>query len=190
MADREKAIEQARLIMQQDPLILDTETTGLGNNAEICEISVIDARGRTLVDQLIKPVRPIPADATDIHGITNDDVAEASNFGHVWPQLTTILLGQTVVIYNSDYDLRLLRQSGMAVGIGSMGALHSITRNTFCAMKLYAQYYGAWNDRRGSYRWQPLDAAVRQCGITPPPNMHRARTDSELTLKVLEHMAN
>jgi len=190
LADREQATEQARLIMQQDPLFLDTETTGLGKDAEICEIAVIDGRGRTVVDQLIKPVKPIPADATSIHGITNDDVAEASNFGHVWPQLTTILLGRTVVIYNSDYDLRLLRQSGMAVGIDSMGALHSITSNTFCAMKLYAKYYGEWNIHRVSYRWQRLEAAARQCGLTLPANLHRAQADTELTLKVMEHMAS
>ena len=42
--------EQARLIMQEDPLILDTETIGLGRDAEICEIAVIDARGRILID--------------------------------------------------------------------------------------------------------------------------------------------
>jgi DNA polymerase-3 subunit epsilon len=50
MTDQEQATEQARLIMQQNPLILDTETTGLGRDAEICEIAVIDARGRILVD--------------------------------------------------------------------------------------------------------------------------------------------
>ena len=190
MTDREQATEKARLIMQQDPLILDTETTGLGRDAEICEIAVIDARGRTLVDQFIKPFKLIPADATGIHGITNDDVSEAPHFGQVWPQLATILLERTVVIYNSEYDLRLLRQSGVAAGIDLMGALLSITRNTFCAMELYAQYHGASDGYHQSYTWQRLEAAGQQCGITPPPDLHRARADTELTLKVMEHMAN
>jgi DNA polymerase-3 subunit epsilon len=190
MTDQGQATEQARLIMQQNPLILDTETTGLGGDAEICEIAVIDARGRILVDQLIKPFNPIPANASAIHSITNDDVAEAPHFGDVWPQLTTILLEQTVVIYNSAYDLRLLRQSGMAVGIDLMGALQSITRNTFCAMKLYAQYHGERDGNRPSYKWQRLAAAGQQCGITLPPDLHRARADTELTLKVMRHMAN
>ena len=42
---REMASAQAKLIMQQDALILDTETTGLQGDAEICEIAVMDSHG-------------------------------------------------------------------------------------------------------------------------------------------------
>jgi hypothetical protein len=58
----------------------------------------------------------------------------------------------------------------------------------FCIMKLYAQYYGQWNSRRGDYRWQSLDAAGRQCRI-PLPNSHRAKDDALLTKAVLENLA-
>ncbi len=183
------ASAQAKLIMQQDPLILDTETTGLQGDAEICEIAVMDSHGRTLIDQLVNPVGSIPPEVTEIHGITNDEVDGAPGFEHLWPQLTTTLVGRTVVIFNSDFDLRLLRQSGKTAGVADMGALHSISRNTFCAMKLYAQYYGAWNRSRGSYAWQSLNAAGLQCGIALPPDLHRARADVALTLKVMEYMA-
>lgn len=53
-------------------IILDTETTGLDNTAEIVEISVINDQGEVLLDTLIKPTKPIPGDATAIHGITNE----------------------------------------------------------------------------------------------------------------------
>ena len=44
--------------------ILDTETTGLDNQAEIVEISIIAQQGQVVLDTLVKPLRPIPADAT------------------------------------------------------------------------------------------------------------------------------
>ena len=57
--------------------ILDTETTGLYDDAEIVEISIIDENGGVLLDTLVKPLKPIPAEATAIHGITNEMVATA-----------------------------------------------------------------------------------------------------------------
>ena len=59
MDDRAKAIQTARKWMKDDPLFLDTETTGLDGQAEICELSVIDAGGSVLMDTLIRPLQPI-----------------------------------------------------------------------------------------------------------------------------------
>lgn len=62
-------------------VILDTETLGLSNHAEICEISVIDAEtGVPLLDTLIKPHHPIPNDVIKIHGITNEMVVDAPGY--------------------------------------------------------------------------------------------------------------
>ncbi len=44
-------------------MILDTETTGL-YDAEIVELSIIDTAGNVLLDTLVRPTRPIPAEAT------------------------------------------------------------------------------------------------------------------------------
>ncbi|HHQ4784521.1 TPA: hypothetical protein ACSPZU_004090, partial [Aeromonas veronii] len=42
--------------------ILDTETTGLDDQAEIVEISIIDQLGKVVFDSLVKPQKPIPAE--------------------------------------------------------------------------------------------------------------------------------
>ncbi|BCC80200.1 MULTISPECIES: 3'-5' exonuclease [Bacillus] len=52
-------------------LVLDTQTTGLGETDEIVEIAVTDLDGKTLLNTLVKPTVPISDDATMIHGITN-----------------------------------------------------------------------------------------------------------------------
>ena len=64
--------------------ILDTETTGLYDDAEIVEISIIDENGGVLLDTLVKPLKPIPAEATAIHGdrcLSTDQASSITSSG-------------------------------------------------------------------------------------------------------------
>lgn len=171
------AAERAGEFLQMKPVFLDTETTGLGANAEIVEISIIDLDGEVLVDTLVKPSAHIPRDAVHIHGITNELVQDAPTWIHVWPDLETVLSGRAVGIYNADFDLRMMKQNHGLVGMYWRNPASQI----FCIMKLYADYYGTG-------RWQSLERAGRQCGI-PLPNSHRALEDTRLARQVFLHMA-
>lgn len=93
----------ARDALARNPIIIDTETTGLGRDAEICELSAIDGRGNVLIDTLIKPSKPIPADATAIHGITNEMVADAPTWNEVEHMILALLINRHALIYNADY---------------------------------------------------------------------------------------
>ena len=53
--------------ISRDPLIIDTETTGLGPDDEIIEITVIDCSRDIKLDTLIKAIKKIPADYSRIH---------------------------------------------------------------------------------------------------------------------------
>jgi DNA polymerase III epsilon subunit-like protein len=66
--------------------ILDTETTGLEYNSRIVEIAVTTADGEVLLDTLVNPGEPIPADATAIHKITDEMVANAPSLLRNPPQ--------------------------------------------------------------------------------------------------------
>lgn len=57
------------------------------------------------------------------------------------------------MIYNADYDLRLMAQTSELYGITP------IETEAGCAMLAYAEFYGEWND---SKRNLPL-AEVDQC---------------------------
>jgi len=62
-------------------VILDAETTGLGNQDEICEITVIDAEtAKPIINTLIKPKHSIPEDVIKVHGISNDVVSDAPDY--------------------------------------------------------------------------------------------------------------
>ncbi|MCF7989008.1 MAG: 3'-5' exonuclease [Thiohalocapsa sp.] len=174
----------ARGWLARRPVYLDTETTGLGPDAEIVEIAILETDGSALVDLRVRPKRPIPPAATRVHGIGNWDVRDAPSWPEVQEQVAAALRGRALVIYNAAYDLRMLVQTAW---------LHDSPRppaeTAFCAMKLYAEWYGEWNDIRGSYRWQRLGEAARQMGLAVPADLHSAAADAGLTRRVVEGVA-
>ena len=154
-SDRTKAIQIAREKIGLSAVYLDTETTGFRNTDEIVEISIIDHDGSVLIDTLVKPLGKIPADATNIHGITNEMVQDARGWPEVWEEVEVILKDRPVGIYNAEFDIRLMEQTHQKHWIGSK--LDS--SNFFCIMRLYAQFYGEWNAQQRGLRVQVVDAA-------------------------------
>jgi len=84
---RELAIRRAREIIDAKPIYIDTETTGLGKDAEIIELAVVDDDGQVLLNQLFRPQLPIPPEATRLHKITNEMVAGKPLWGIYWPTI-------------------------------------------------------------------------------------------------------
>jgi DNA polymerase-3 subunit epsilon len=185
LSARKEAILRAKDYLKNKPVYLDTETTGTGPNDNILEIAVIDHDGAVLVDTLVKPMGAIHPDALRIHGIHDTMLVEAPRWGEVWREVSRVLTGRQVGIYNAEFDLRMMQQSHTR---NWMRWVLPEGMQAFCVMKLYAQFHGEWNPRRADYRWQSLEAAGRQCGI-PLPNSHRAKQDTLLTRAILETMA-
>ncbi|HIH8965823.1 3'-5' exonuclease [Serratia marcescens] len=177
--------QQAQQCLNRNCLVLDTETTGLDDKAEIIEIAVIDATGKVLLNTLVKPSKPIPAEATAIHGITDEMVKDAPTWPEVSPQLCSLISGKTIAIYNAEYDLRLLEQTDR---IWKVTPKISVTPQIVCAMHEYAEFYGQKSDR-GGYKWQKLTAAAEQQGVIIEGTPHRALSDCLTTLGVIKAMA-
>lgn len=173
------------LIRRGEFVILDTETTGL-NEGEICQIALINARGEVLLDTLVKPTQPIPADATRIHGITNDDVAAAPDFRQLRPALVKLLTGRDVVVYNATYDRKMLHKSAEAAGLPHED--YKAYSRWWCAMEAFAEVYGDWNSYRQSYRWKKLVEAAAYYKL-PVQDAHSALGDCRMTLQVVRHIA-
>jgi DNA polymerase III subunit epsilon len=180
---RQRAIETARAILKNNPVYLDTETTGLGPTDEILEITIIDDTAAPLINTLVKPSQPIPPSSTAIHGITNEEVQSARAWPIVWPEVRGAFFSRLVVIYNAEFDLRMLQQTH-----GRYKLPWKERVNSFDLLKLYSEYHGEWDPRRRAYRYISLDAAGKQCGISLP-NAHRALADTLLTRALLRHMA-
>lgn len=186
---RARAKRSAQDILGGPIVIFDTETTGIGNDAEIVEIACIDGGGEVLLWTKVKPVGNIPASATAIHGITDDDVRDAPTIIDLMPQLTKIWTqagnGRAVYAYNLGYDARLLHQSFAAHG-EEWPFTHEVDNDL---MRLYAEFHGEWSRRHGNYIWQSLGKAMDQCNLEFEGDAHSALADSKASLAVLFHMA-
>ena len=95
------------VVSSRNYVILDTETTGLDRGSEIVQIAIIEGKdGTVLLDTLVKPKYDIPVQASRIHGITAETVANAPTWDVVMPQVRSILEGRDVVIYNASGRVR------------------------------------------------------------------------------------
>lgn len=182
--DRAHAIAWAKdLVNRSDVLYVDTETTGVRyGQDDVIDIGIVDGAGRTLMDQLVRPMVPIPADAAEIHGISNKDVQTAPRLADLWADVTTLLSGRVLVSYNADFDKRML------FGAGAKRELPIIRPQRWdCAMEAYAAWNGEMSHHRRGYRWINLGAAARNLGIDPPE--HRAVADALVCLEVVQELS-
>lgn len=169
-------------IARSDVVYLDTETTGLGAADELVDIAAIDNSGRVLLNTLIKPRRPIPRDATAIHGINDQMVRDAPAWAEIYPRFFELMSHyHHVIVYNADFDQRLIRQTCFACAL-------TMPRGTWhCAMKRYAAFAGE-RSSFGDYRWHRLGQAVQQLGVTMLPD-HHALSDARACRAVVQAMA-
>ncbi|CDU14915.1 3'-5' exonuclease [Vibrio coralliirubri] len=179
----------------QNAIILDTETTGLDRFSEVVEVSLICAySGNVLFNSLIDPVKPIPSDASAIHGITSQDVTGKPTFSEVKQTLESHLSScDSLLIYNEAFDLRLLFQSFKYSGESSDAVesyrlfLQSIGSKTHCVMHWYAEFYGEINENHDDFKWQSLSNACAQQGIDNSDlKAHRAAADCEMTRRLID----
>ena len=82
-----------------EKIILDTETTGLKNDDEIIEICLIDLDGNILLNTLIKPTKPIPEQASRIHGIYDKDVENAPLWSEIYQNFINIIKDKEVIAF-------------------------------------------------------------------------------------------
>ncbi len=171
------------MIQRGNWLVLDTETTGL-RQAEVCQIAVIDAGGVVLLNTLVKPTRPIPADVTRIHGITNAHVTDAPAWSTIAPRLQELIQGRDVIVYNVEYDRSVLHWSDEAHGrAGEWGKVAT----WWCAMKWYAEHRGVRNSKYGGFAWHSLTNAMLQQGL-PVSDAHSALGDTQMTRALIQHL--
>jgi DNA polymerase-3 subunit epsilon len=167
---------------QKQYVVLDLETTGLDDDAEIVEIAIVDLDETVIFHSLIRPERPIPEEAVAIHGITNEMVTEAPTWAQIWPQVNRELKSRTVLIYNDDFDKRVIYNACRRCKL-SVGRIQSE-----CVMKGYAQYRRSYNSYHRDYTWIGLEEAVSDEKVATYVG-HRAVGDCLLTVQLIRKVA-
>ncbi len=95
-------------------VVLDTETTGLStaDDHRIIEIGCVELINRRLTGetfhQYINPEREIDAGAMEVHGITNEALADKPKFAEIVDDFMRFIDGAELIIHNAAFDVGFL----------------------------------------------------------------------------------
>lgn len=103
-----------------DYVVIDIETTGIGEKHRIVELAGVKFQNDKVVDVFdtyVDPGMPIPAYATAIHGIRDADVAEAPTIREIMPYFCKFIGGSNIVGHNVRFDLDFLLRNGLSINL-------------------------------------------------------------------------
>ncbi len=95
-------------------IVLDTETTGLDpeEGHRIIEIGCVELIDRRLTDnryqQYLNPEREIESAAIEVHGITNETLADKPRFADIAWDFLEFVKGAELIIHNAPFDVGFL----------------------------------------------------------------------------------
>ena len=95
-------------------IVLDTETTGLepSQGHRIIEIGCVELVDRKLTGkhyhQYIQPEREIDQGALEVHGISNEFLADKPLFSHIVEEFLGFVEGAELIIHNAPFDIGFL----------------------------------------------------------------------------------
>ena len=100
--------------MAHRQIVLDTETTGLESSQghRIIEIGCVELVDRKLTGkhyhQYIQPEREIDQGALEVHGISNEFLADKPVFSHIVDEFLAFVDGAELIIHNAPFDIGFL----------------------------------------------------------------------------------
>ncbi len=183
---RQRVLYEAREIWRNGFVTYDAETTGLEWEDQVIQWAICSQDGEILGSGFVKPTVPISQGAFEVHGIHEEQLAAAPSFAEMWPVISGLLSGKTVVIYNANFDIGKLWSSARPYNIEIP---YDFIKDV-CAMDLFAQFYGEMHEYWGTYTWQRLnEVAVPHLGIVVPGQAHNAEHDALVTAMIIKRLA-
>ena len=163
-----------RLVQRDDWLVIDVETTGLDENAEIVEAAVVGPRGDTLFDAVMRPRTPPDPGTSRVHGLTAEALHGEAPYEQFHRTLDALLTGRLVVAYNAAFDRQVLAHTCQVAGLPPIGCTWD------CAMLRYEQWRGFHASLATACEVESIDA---------PALRHRALPDARLVWRLMRRMA-
>ncbi len=162
-------------------IVLDTETTGLEprQGHRIIEIGCVEVLDRKLTGnhyhQYIQPDRDIDAGAIEVHGITNEFLADKPRFEDIVDDFLTFIKGAELVIHNAPFDVGFIdHELGMLKPVpGTVSGLCSVLDTLQLARQMHP---GQRNSLDALCKRYDIDNSQRE--------KHGALLDSEILADV------
>jgi DNA polymerase-3 subunit epsilon len=161
-------------------IVLDTETTGLAADQghRIIEIGCLEIVNRRLTGRTLhlylNPEREVDEAATEVHGMTWDDLRERPRFAEVVERVLEFVDGAEVLIHNAAFDLAFLDAELARVDLGRFrDRCASVVDTLLMAREMHP-------GKRNS-----LDALCDRYGVSNAHrSLHGALLDAELLAEV------
>lgn len=164
-------------IKPENIFCFDTETTGLGSTAEICQLAIVNYREEVVFSEIIRPVEPISEEVIAIHGITNEQAQKARSIDYWWGYINRNFFTNKLILgYNVMYDVRMMMQS-------ELRHQSSIYFSPFIVIDVL-QFVA--NARINNKKWISLGEACKYYNIELDSNLsyHNAEFDAVMTMKL------
>lgn len=171
--------------MTQRQIVLDTETTGLEpeQGHRIIEIGCVEMVERRLTGnnfhQYLQPDRQIDTAAIEVHGITNEFLADKPRFSEVAADFLDYIRGAELIIHNAPFDVGFLDHelARLSLPTGRIDQLCSVTDTLVMAKSMHP-------GQRNS-----LDALCKRYAIdNSHRELHGALLDAEILADVYLRM--
>jgi DNA polymerase III subunit epsilon len=161
-------------------IFLDTETTGLltEDGHRIIEIGCIEMINRQITGNnlhlYLNPERDIDAAATEVHGITNDQLADKPKFAAIADQFLKFVDGSDLIIHNAAFDMGFLEYE---LGLLNKGPLRKQLNDVIDTLVMAKQMFPG--------KRKSLDALCERFGISNAHRVHHgALLDAGLLAEV------
>jgi DNA polymerase III subunit epsilon len=162
-------------------IILDTETTGLepGDGHRIIEIGCVEIRNRRkserMFHQYLNPHRLIDDGAFEVHGISNEFLADKPVFADIAQDLIDFIRDSEVIIHNAPFDIAFINAELKLLG-KKWGKLEDYCRITDTLVMARELHPGQKNSLDALCSRYQIDNSQR--------DLHGALLDAQILLDV------
>ncbi|WP_404356591.1 DNA polymerase III subunit epsilon [Methylotuvimicrobium sp. KM1] len=162
-------------------IVLDTETTGLNpqEGHRVIEIGCVELLNRRLSGRhfhvYINPEREIDAGAVEVHGITNEFLADKPVFSSIVEDFINFIRDAELVIHNAPFD------------VGFLNHEFGLLNNGAGVLENYSSVFDTLTFARKKHPGQrnSLDALCKRYGIdNSHRDLHGALLDAEILADV------
>ena len=174
------------LIMTDGFVFLDTETTGMEDNARVIDIALVQTSSNGEIEKVYDSL--IHGDGSSggsrlvaIHQITNEMIKNARRFEEVWVEIEPLLRNRIIVAHNEQFDRKHINYELAQIGVKPLDGF-------LCSLKL-ARFLGLATRKTKTSNGSSgkLEALADRFGFKIE-SAHRALPDTKALVKVFWKM--
>jgi len=124
-------------------IVLDTETTGLdpAEGHRIIELACIELQGRRATGRhfhrFMNPEREVDLAATQVHGLTAEDLADKPRFADLADEFLEFVQGAELLIHNAPFDVAFLDAELKSAGRPLLSSLCTVSDTLETAREMH-----------------------------------------------------